>query len=154
MRRHIASVLSALLLWSCAADPNEGVFVLNGLTLPKLTDERLAEIRKTWTPSSQPKSESTKAGRYASYWILDLIAHTELADEVTCTTIELIAIQPREVDLMIQRPSPTGQVYFFRAATYHEAWIVSVCGKKREWRILDDAANPQNPLRAFRWSDA
>jgi hypothetical protein len=135
-------------------DPNEGVFVINGVTAPRLTEERLTEIRRAWTPTSEPKSESTKAGRLSSYWILDVIAHHELAPaNGPCSKLDLQAIRPREVDLLIPRHGPGGDlIQFFRAATYHEAWIVNVCGEIHEWRVLDDVANPQNPLRVFFWS--
>jgi hypothetical protein len=46
--------------------------------------------------------------------------------------------------------TPEGQ--FFRAATYHESWFVKACGRTGEWRVIDDAANPQNPLRVFKSS--
>jgi hypothetical protein len=162
MRQLPTVIFVALVLSACATDPNEGVFVINGVVKPRLTDSRLAEIRRAWTPASQPRSEATKAGRYASYWILDLIAHTELTDDATCPKLDLLAIQTREIDLVIRRPRLAGETTFgsvgetqlLRAATYHEAWIVSACGKRLEWRVLDDTANPQNPLRVFRWSAA
>jgi hypothetical protein len=144
--------LAVSLLVSCAVDPNEGVFVVNGITTPRLTEARLIEIRRAWTPTSEPMSESTKAGRLYSYWILDLIAHQELTPtDDRCSKLDLHAIRAREVDLLIPRLGPAGDVHFFRAATYHEAWIVNVCGEIHEWRVLDDVANPQNPLRVFFW---
>ena len=128
--------------------------MVNGVTYPKLTEERLSAIRKAWTSTSQPLSERTKAGREVAYWILDVIAHNESDEKGSCPTLDLVQIKEREVGVMIPlRISPT-DTNFFRAATFHEIWIVNACGKRREWRVLDDSANPQNPLRVFRASAA
>jgi len=150
----LASVLVGFLLAGCATDPNEGIFVVNGVTYPKLTEERLAAIRKVWTSTSQPVSEKTKAGREVAYWILDVIAHNEAEDKGSCSTLDLVQIQPREVGVMVPLRTSPSDTNFFRAATFHEVWVVNACGRRREWRVLDDSANPQNPLRVFRASAA
>ena len=125
--------------------------MLNGVKMPKLTDERLQEVRKAWTESTPRKAEATRAGRAISWWILDLIAHTESSWPNRCSTLELVAIQRRELDLIRRASSPT-EVTYLKPATYHEAWIVNACGVSREWRVLDDTANPQNPLTVFWWN--
>jgi hypothetical protein len=90
-------LLLLVLAASCATDPNEGVFVVNNVEMPKLTDTRLQEIRRVWTTGSQQKSESTKAGRYASYWILDVIANSESTPDRPCSQLELLEIRARDV---------------------------------------------------------
>jgi hypothetical protein len=140
----------ALALGACASDPNEGVFVVNGFEQKRLTEQRLQSIRQAWTLSSQPRSASTKAGRQISYWILDVIANSESPEEAPCRPLDLIEIRPKEVNMTMSLHVKPGETRFFRAATFHEAWIVSACGRTSEWRVLDDSANPQIPLRVFR----
>ncbi|WP_077036687.1 hypothetical protein [Pelomonas sp. KK5] len=152
LRAARATILALALLAGCASDPNEGVFVINDVVRPKLTEARLSEIRSVWTPGSQALSESTKARRLASYWILDLIADAELNWRGECRQLELVAIRPREVGVTLPRRGSDGEMHYLRAATYHEAWVINACGTRSEWRVLDDAANPQNPMRVFRWT--
>jgi hypothetical protein len=152
-----ATLFSAIvtLLASCATtDPNEGIFIHNGVEYPKLSEDRLQKIRSTWSSTSQPISESTKAGRQIAYWILDVIAHHESESDSKCNSLDLLEIKKREVGLMLPLKTGPNETQFLRPATFHEAWIVNACGKRHEWRVLDDLANPQNPLRVFRSSAA
>ncbi|PTT74936.1 hypothetical protein DBR42_30005 [Pelomonas sp. HMWF004] len=150
MKYTLAFLAASFLLSSCVGvNPNEGVFVVNNQVKPRLSEERLAEVRRAWTPSSQPKSEASKVGRDYAWWILDLIAHNESPPERPCAKLELLEIRPKELTLLIPRGDGYG---FVRAQSYHEAWIVNACGTMREWRVLDDSANPHNPLRVFPWN--
>jgi hypothetical protein len=150
MAKKTLALLLAHALGACASDPNEGVFVVNGVEQQRLTEQRLQSIRQAWTLSSQPKAASTKAGRQASYWILDVIANGESPEEEPCRQLDLIEIRSKEVNMTMPLHVKQGETHFFRAATFHEAWVVSACGRRSEWRVLDDSANPQIPLRVFR----
>jgi len=151
---HRSLYIALLFLSSCAAtDPDEGRFVVNSRTLTKLDSAKVSEIRSSWQGATEATQARSAASKADVRWSLDFISNIESGGIKPCSRLELTEIKQLEIH-PVRSQDANGKPLRFSPRTYYEAWMVTACGSKRQWRIFDEGTDPRNPHRVILWAAA
>jgi hypothetical protein len=150
--RFVVVVAIAIAVTGCSTvDRDEGRFVTNGRTLTQISKPLLSKVRDVWSSESEANAKESKLDPRDIRWALDYIATTETAGIAPCSSLTLALV--RQLPL---RPFAVENVRServqFNPRTFYESWAIKSCDEWHEWRVLDEATDPRNPLRVLLWT--
>ena len=121
------------LLTACAGEK----FVSNESHV-SVSSSQLSMLRSNWINDTSTIVAASSVGLEDKQWVVDFIAQSHNSLQPSCHNLVFDSIEHRPLKPFTIQEMYSGKLITYRPQKYLESWFITVCGKKVEWRIIDD----------------